>query len=880
MTDTNEAAALAVRVSHDFPAIFALCDRIFQAGKADNNIQVLQAYEELLTIDATEMARASDDAAALEQLTAAWGRAMIAAQRLHNDDDHLAEMQRDHQDRVGFPSPYLRAIRIQGVGTPVQCLKKYIEVNGLATNDVVEGALARFPECPLADVRDLVHYCRDDEAHRLALSESVLGKIQKRYLAAMRTGPTPATVTSAAAEPPQSETAPAAAAANPSTAPDTAETVFQQMLEDGIRPNIFTYTALFMCPTLRLKTTMQYYDDMLSRGIAPIASTYKIISRHGVGLSREQAAMFRRRAAGNMSLDEWQKNVLHKCAEDGEADKARNFYRQLKLEGVILDRCAYNHLVASCKNDAARAEEWLSVMSQDGQEPNAVTFTNLMHVHKESAQAAADHCERFFNLMTQTYKIPCEIHTCQVMLDALARSHQRQKLQQYFKAFLESAADVVSPLLFNIAMKIGPFDWCVGCFAAFLAHGYVPSMMPMNRTIMQGFVRDDVSRTIFDLFETCHWQRDAILTNAELTAASTATWKRPFPSLHECLRFMLREMKTEEATMRRLADKLTAEMEGARQRTGRGGSTPPSTGLAATSVTPSAVDPAVLSSAIMSVSTRGGEPLLGDRKPTPEAEGTGRGGGGAHHAATTDGRADTTMSATAAPPQGSNSAVGPPRLKDNRFTMEENYFNQHGGVPLPGGDLLGGALEDPPFANHGNGGGGRGGSRGGGGGRHSRGGRGDHHDQHGGYHHHGGGGGARANGGSRGGGGGGRGASYFSDPAIVDRREAAPSTAAPSRGGPHGGPRHDHHGHHPPHPGAVHKPPPAHAAPFQHELPLPRGARQAVEPHAAPPGVTAADGAGVRGRGGRGGGPTERGVHRGGAAANRGSAGGRGGATW
>jgi len=189
-----------------------------------------------------------------------------------------------------------------------------------------------------------------------------------------------------------------------------------------------------------------------------------------------------------------------------------------------------------------------------GVEPNTVTFTNLITVFKDSD---VSRCEAWVEEMLARGLAP-DAHNYSALIDAYVRAGQRVKAQAVFAKQLSTGPDPDSPFLFNTTMKLGPFDWAYGCFAALLALGM--SSTPHTRATMHSHARDDVSDQILAILNRLGWHRIRILSCPELLTPP----KGAFPSLQQVLRFTLREAKVDAAVVDRLSERLEFEIQAAK----------------------------------------------------------------------------------------------------------------------------------------------------------------------------------------------------------------------------------------------------------------------------------------------------------------------------
>jgi pentatricopeptide repeat protein len=503
--------------------IAAACWKMFDCFRSDNYCETLQAFEELQSMDGLiEFACSKPENK--RDVCHAWGKAVIAASQMCSDDEeHLAEIVSDYEDRFG-PCPYLQAMLVPAP-------------NAL---DAIKGFVTENPTIPVGDLFSAIDgifdkyskvLSRSDAARIVAyletmglkpVPEETSERLQKIYVKRMKT--------------------------------EEAETVLHEMLADKVYPTSpYAYNFVFMKPHTA-KPLMEYYEQMLDFGIKPNAVTYRILLKNPQ-LTKDEYGMMRRRAKGETAPEQKTMNQLRLCQAgqgqaEGQADEARKIYNRMILEGIVPDKYVFNHLILSCKGRPQQAEEWYKVMMDRGVQPNAVTFTNLITVSKDGKNPEAG--DKWIQEMI-TRGMQVDIHNFAALLDSYVKSGSRIKAQQCFKSLLERKDCGVA--VYNTVMKLGPFDWAYGCLACMLSDGLQPSAH--TRSTMQGLARDPVSNEIVDELVACGWLRESILSSRALVSPAKGT----IPSIQECLRFLLREVKMSDSEIAIRTDMLVTEIE-------------------------------------------------------------------------------------------------------------------------------------------------------------------------------------------------------------------------------------------------------------------------------------------------------------------------------
>lgn len=520
-TDTGAAAS----GKPDAPPphhVLAACWKLFDFYRADNYCETLQAFEELQATEGLQEF-ALQKSEHKREVCQAWGKALIAASQMCADDgEHLAEIVADYEDRFGA-CPYLQAMLVPAPNA-LDAIKEYHTENAAKPTaeifSAIDGILDKYRGLTRSDAARIVGFM--NTVGLCPMPDETSERLQKIYVKRMKT--------------------------------EDAETVLQEMLADKVFPTTpYAYNFVFMKPHTA-KPLLDYYDQMLDLGIKPTAVSYRILLKNPQ-LTKDEYGMIRRRSKGETAPEQKQMNQLRQCQaahgqSEGQADEAKKIYDRMKIEGILPDKYVFNHLILACKGRPQQAEEWYKLMMAHGVQPNAVTFTNLITVCKDgkNPEAGDKWIQEMLNRGMQV-----DIHNFAALLDSYVKSGSRMKAQQCFKSLLERKECGVA--VYNTVMKLGPFDWAYGCLACLLSDGLQPSFH--TRSTMQGLARDPVSSEIVDELVACGWLRESILLSPTLVSPAKGT----IPSILECLRFLLREVKmsTEEIAIR--TEMLTSEID-------------------------------------------------------------------------------------------------------------------------------------------------------------------------------------------------------------------------------------------------------------------------------------------------------------------------------
>jgi hypothetical protein len=88
-----------------------------------------------------------------------------------------------------------------------------------------------------------------------------------------------------------------------------------------------------------------------------------------------------------------------------------------------------------------------------------------------------------------------------------------------------------------------------------LSDGIEPNTQ--TKEILIALAKDDIANSIIDSIAAGGWTREAILTNSVLTSPAKGTT----PSLQDCMRLMMREMKMSDEDIKRRCEMLSAEVD-------------------------------------------------------------------------------------------------------------------------------------------------------------------------------------------------------------------------------------------------------------------------------------------------------------------------------
>jgi hypothetical protein len=542
--------------------ILLTCSRLFDAFKGGNNCEVLQAFDELQAMELEEFPEFR------AEVLSAWGRGILTAAQMCSDDlEHLHEMLEDYEGRFRTCSPFLRALMVEGSG-PAEVFGRFLaeqppplptsedeaavvptgeaehqgNENGvgdaqlppLFTTPLPAGARAQYVIEALDAVTEKFRNFSSNDVESLMqlvktngtlpfLPVKLIEKLQRPYIARMK-----------------SKT-------------EDPEVVFDEMMEVGLKPvNAFPFTFIFMKGQPSKPLLDHYYLNMLSCGVKPMDSVYRVLLRNQ-SLSKEEHYFVKRRMEGGTDIDTWYDKKLSQLRSieyEGVFDDATRLVQCMIFDGVVPNKIIFNKIIAMAKNDPAMAEAWYKKMIEMGVPPNAATFTTLISLWKH--HKLADSVDRWISEMTSR-GMQLDTANYVSLLEGYAKSANRQRAQSCFKALLIRGD--ASAHVYNCVMSLGPFDWAFGCLAAMLSDGLEPTNQ--TKETLVSLARDDISNGIIDDIAAAGWRKRGILTSPQLVSPPRGTT----PSLQDCMRLMMREMKMSDEEMKRRSELLTAEVD-------------------------------------------------------------------------------------------------------------------------------------------------------------------------------------------------------------------------------------------------------------------------------------------------------------------------------
>ncbi|RNE98345.1 hypothetical protein TraAM80_08867 [Trypanosoma rangeli] len=507
----------------------SLCDDILAAYKAKQDIVVLQRFEELQAMpeldlllevsrrcetttgapiktsmngdihDNTAATAVAVNADALEKVEFCWGRALLAAKRLAGDDDeHIVTIVEAFEQRFERPSEYLRVLAITA-DSALEVLQLHQLVEGSISASAITAALHMFPSLTADRTRELLEFLRIND---VSLTNEVSEQLEKHFVMRMKT--------------------------------EDAEDVFQEMCSVGVKPmSTRPYNLIFMKSTpFRYMSPVEYYLDMLDRGIAPENSTFRILSKqtqndgftnqHFRSLAWGNATSGRRRdedeRGGTQLFFAMTLEDLAKSKPEATLEEALRVFYRMDVEGTPLTNgspVVSALLTHFCRQGHLEDAERVLLMSQErGFRPTSLTVQQLLRGNNPDR---FNHAEMVLQQVVEAGEV-IQVE-CVELLRYFVAEKIRSKAVRVLRAFViqgyQHPSESIPFAIASMAMKLGPFDWALGVLAVLLA----TTDKPVGRGVQSRIrytAHDIRSRELLAVLEKCDWKRERLLSAAEL----------------------------------------------------------------------------------------------------------------------------------------------------------------------------------------------------------------------------------------------------------------------------------------------------------------------------------------------------------------------------
>ncbi|GAV81258.1 PPR domain-containing protein/PPR_2 domain-containing protein [Cephalotus follicularis] len=163
------------------------------------------------------------------------------------------------------------------------------------------------------------------------------------------------------------------------------EWVYQQMLVEGLSPDVLTYNIL-MCAKYRLGKLDQFHrllDEMDRSGFSPDFHTYNILL-HVLGKGDKPLAALN--LLNHMKEVGFDPNVLHfttlidGLSRAGNLDACKYFFDEMRKKGCMPDVVCYTVMITGyvVAGELEKAQEMFDEMITQGQLPNVFTYNSMI----------------------------------------------------------------------------------------------------------------------------------------------------------------------------------------------------------------------------------------------------------------------------------------------------------------------------------------------------------------------------------------------------------------------------------------------------------------------------------------------------------------------
>eukprot|EP00758_Cryptobia_borreli_P018466 Tbor_TRINITY_DN690_c0_g1::TRINITY_DN690_c0_g1_i1::g.1557::m.1557 len=480
-----------------------ICAKIYDSSKKDDYMQALHLYDELV-IEIQNGGIPENNIGLRDDVMKTWGRAAAACIKSSGDVEHAQELVGEFETLVynSEPCSYLRARVVPG-DRPAAVLQGYHKMQcGPIDDGAVDGCLDQFTDISGTDVLEFMAVL---DSLNCEVTPKISERLQKCYVVRMKK--------------------------------EDPEVVLEEMKADGLTPTTpQPYNFIFFKPNCTRKKLMEYYEEMLDLGIRPAASTLRILTKRS-DLTKEEMNTLRRQMKGEITPTEAQMAKLRSISQDQNIEAAEKFIQRMCMEGIVPDKHIYNTLLDRCSGNPGKAEEIYNQMLEKGIKPNNLTFTKLMSIWKDCK--LPEGVDRWVQEMNK-HSIKPDMGTASNLIDNYVRSGQRAKAQQQLVTILTCQSGNVH--MFNTLMKLGPFDFAVGVLGFLLSEGL--HVAPSARTTITNLSRDPIAQSFVQELEKCDWESDRILSNK--TIISPDRTETSHPSLQDCMRLVMREIKLDD----------------------------------------------------------------------------------------------------------------------------------------------------------------------------------------------------------------------------------------------------------------------------------------------------------------------------------------------
>nr|AYM00500.1 pentatricopeptide repeat protein [Salvia miltiorrhiza] len=288
---------------------------------------------------------------------------------------------------------------------------------------------------------------------------------------------------------------------------ELAKTVYDDMIDKDVSPNVFTYNILIrgLCANKNIDRGLDFFEKMEKRGCLPNVVTYNTLidAYCKSGNINEAYALLELMWEKNLEPNVITYNVIiNGLCREGRMRETSKVFMEMKDQGLVPNEVTYNTLINGyCKEgNFHQALVLHAEMVRNGLSPNVVTYTSLIN-----SMCKARNLRRameFFDQMQVRGLNPNE-KTYTTLIDGFC---QQGFMDEAYRILNEMIARGFSPsivtynALINGHCVAGRIDNGVDVIKDMTAKGVSPDVVSYS-TIISGFSRDSRLEEAFQMRE-------------------------------------------------------------------------------------------------------------------------------------------------------------------------------------------------------------------------------------------------------------------------------------------------------------------------------------------------------------------------------------------
>ncbi|KAK4424183.1 Pentatricopeptide repeat-containing protein [Sesamum alatum] len=167
---------------------------------------------------------------------------------------------------------------------------------------------------------------------------------------------------------------------------ESARSVYFEMIDNGISPNVFTYNILIrgLCANKEMDKGLGFLEEMEKKGCLPNVVTYNTLidAYCKMGNMNEAYALLKLMWEKDLEPNVITYNVIiNGLCREGRMKETNKAFKEMKAKGLVPDEITYNTLVNGyCKEgNFHQALVLHAEMVRNGLSPNVVTYTSLIN---------------------------------------------------------------------------------------------------------------------------------------------------------------------------------------------------------------------------------------------------------------------------------------------------------------------------------------------------------------------------------------------------------------------------------------------------------------------------------------------------------------------